>query len=111
MKYIVSLMLAGAVLFGSCSTHRVLVESTLPNQVRLTSQQAGCRLHRGEIVAYWAWGAGGTKSTANLVEGAKGPVRIEFKNTPGTVLLNVGFYFLTLGFVNFKKLEVYECAE
>ncbi|MBU1240128.1 hypothetical protein KKF84_11290 [Myxococcota bacterium] len=111
MKYIVALLLAGTMLFGACSTHRVLVESNLPNQVRLSSQSVGCKLHRQAVVAYWAWGWGGTKSTANLVEGAKGPVRIEFKNTPGTVLLNVGFYFLTLGFVNFKKLEVYECAE
>ncbi len=111
MKFVVSLVLASAVLFGSCSTHRVLVESNRPHSVVLTDQNVGCRLHRSETLAYWAWGAGGTKSTANLIEGTKGPVRIEFKNTPGTFLLNSVFWVITLGFVNFKKLEVYECGE
>ena len=111
MKLIVAIIMASTFLLASCSTNKVLVESNLPNQVRLSSQTVGCRLHRGAIVGYGAWGAWGVKSTANLVEGAKGPVRIEFKNTPGTVLANVAMYFLTLGFVRSKKLEVYECQE
>jgi hypothetical protein len=111
MKLIVSLFLVSAVLLASCSTNKVLVESNLPNQIRLTSQTVGCKLHKSAIVGYGAWGAWGIKSTANLVEGARGPVRIEFKNTPGTWLLNTAMIIFTTGFVRFKQLEVYECVE
>jgi hypothetical protein len=110
MKLIVSLLLAFTVLFAACSTQRVLVESHMPGQTKLTAQTHGCRLHRQSTVFYPCWGACGTKSTANLVEGARGPVRIEFKNTPGTVLLEALFWPFTLGFIKVKKLEVYDCG-
>ncbi|MDA3864625.1 MAG: hypothetical protein PF689_12230 [Deltaproteobacteria bacterium] len=111
MKFIVSLALIVSVGLASCSTFRVLVESNHPNQVRLSSQKEGCKQHASEIVTYWAWGAGGTKSTAPLLEGAKGPVRVEFKNSVGSVMLEALSWTFLLGFLRFKKLEVYECRE
>ncbi|MBU1220025.1 hypothetical protein KKF34_07165 [Myxococcota bacterium] len=111
MKHIFAILIASAFLFGACSTQRVLVESHLPNQVRLTSHKHGCKLHKGAIVGYGAWGAWGEKSTANLVEGAKGPVRIEFKNTVGSWLLTGLLCPLGGCFFQFKTLEVYECQE
>ena len=111
MKYLFSSLLLLTFALASCSTQRVLVEAHTPNAVRLTSQSAGCRLHRSEMVGYWLWGAGGTKSTAHLVRGARGPVRIEFKNTPGSVLLTALLCPVGGCFFRFKTLQVYECAE
>lgn len=110
MKYLRKMSLvvavAGILLFASCSTQRVVVEASTPNAVYLTSQTHGCRYHRGKLALYWLWGIVGTPSTADIVEGARGPVRVEFKNTPGSVLLTI--VTSPFGFL-FKSLEVYEC--
>lgn len=110
MKYIRRLSFvvaaAGMLLFTACSTQRVVVEASTPNAVYLSSQTHGCRYHRGKLATYWLWGLVGTPSTANIVEGARGPVRVEFKNTPGSVILTA--FTWPFGFM-FKSLEVYEC--
>jgi len=111
MKYLSKLLtvvaVAGMMMFASCSTQRVVVEANTPNTVRLTSQTHGCRFHRSKLAVYWLGGLVGTPSTADIVQGARGPVRIEFKNTPGSVLLTALTYWAG-GFL-FKSLEVYEC--
>lgn len=104
MSFVVAV--AGILLFASCSTQRVVVEASTPNAVYLSSQTHGCRYHRGKLALYWLWGIVGTPSTADIVEGARGPVRVEFKNTPGSVLLTI--VTSPFGFL-FKSLEVYEC--
>ena len=110
MKYLSKIFtvvaVAGMLMFASCSTQRVVVEAHAPNSVRLTSQTHGCRFHRSKTAIYWLWGVIGTPSTADIVHGAQGPVRVEFKNTPGTVLATIFLY--PFGFL-FKSLEVYEC--
>ncbi len=105
-KFLTVFAVAGLMLFASCSTQRVVVEAHTPNSVRLTSQTHGCRFHRGKLALYWLWGVVGTPSTSDIVDGAQGPVRVEFKNTPGSVLLTAITW--PFGFM-FKTLEVYEC--
>jgi len=114
MKYLSKLLsvvaVAGMMMFASCSTQRVVVESSTPNSVRLTSYTGyqGCRFHRSKFAWYWLWGIVGTPSTADIVQGARGPVRIEFKNTVGSVLLSA--LLSPIGF-RLKTLEVYECQQ
>ncbi len=110
MKYLSKMMtvavIASMMMFASCSTQRVVVEANTPNAVRLTSQTHGCRYHRSKLAVYWLWGVVGTPSTADIVSGARGPVRVEFKHSPGSVLLTA--FLSPFGFL-FKSLEVYEC--
>ncbi len=97
-------LMVASLFFVSCNTNKVVVEAPAGQQIQLTSQESGCKLHDSKIVFYWL--GMGTKSTSDITKGVTAPIRIETKNTFKSVM--IGIFPSIIGFST-KEIQVYEC--
>ncbi len=96
------------VFFFSCNSYELLIEAPKGKEVFLSNESEGCKLKTDKFAWYWGWGAVGEYSTVDMLTDVSNPVRIEMKNTVGSVTASI--IPCLIGFVA-KTVEVYECEE